>query len=83
MLAPQPPAAFSAQHPLGMLNVTGGSPPGGEAAGLFSPGCGLTGVNGEVSEWLKELVSKTSRANTLVGSNPTLSATNTGAVSRR
>ena len=31
-------------------------------------------VYGEVSEWLKELVLKTSEVKTSVGSNPTLSA---------
>ena len=46
-------------------------------------GRNVRGLAGEVSEWLKELVSKTSRANTLVGSNPTLSATNTVVVLRR
>ena len=31
-------------------------------------------MGGEVSEWFKELVLKTSVGNTTVGSNPTLSA---------
>ena len=55
-----------------MLNATGGS-----ATGRPGYSCVVAVFPGEVSEWLKELVSKTSRANTLVGSNPTLSATNT------
>ena len=62
-----------------MLKVNGGSATGRPG---YS-GRNGRGLTGEVSEWLKELVSKTSRANTLVGSNPTLSATNTVVVLRR
>lgn len=41
---------------------------------LRSPGVPRHGGSGGVSEWLKELVSKTSRCHSLVGSNPTPSA---------